>query len=225
MYYIHKETPKFHWFRLQLHFSQTVCSISSHSSGVIFRLSNAINFKRIHCPNLQFNFRSKEHEIFSLYVHRSWPGSFLDLVSFQIAAFSIPSVCVCVCVICYTIFFVWILHKPVSCDMETPNGRVKQKKWECWYFFRIRLFLPSFSLHTKRKQAMYVGSNNKKIISKITWEKQSKINGCGSVCAMRTKHTSTKKNRKKWCAFCPADYLLLSFGSFLCRLLVCEFFS
>lgn len=161
---IHKETPKFHWFRLQLHFSQTVCSISSHSSGVIFRLSNAINFKRIHCPNLQFNFLSKEHEIFSLYVHRSWPGSFLDLVSFQIAAFSIPSFCVCVCVICFRIFFVWILHKPVSCDMETPNGRVKQKKWECWYFFSHSFIFAIFFIAHKEET------------SYVCWKQQQKNN-------------------------------------------------
>lgn len=45
---------------------KTVRCTWSHSFSARFRLSNAINFKRIHCPNLQFNFRSKEHEIFSL---------------------------------------------------------------------------------------------------------------------------------------------------------------
>lgn len=161
---IHKETLEFHWFRLQLHFSQTVCCISSHSSGVIFRLSNAINFKRIHCPNLQFNFRSKEHEIFSLYVHRSWSGSFLDLVSFQIAALSIPSVCVCECHLLYNIFRLNSTQTRILWHGNSQRES-KTKEMRMLAFFSHSFILQSFSLHTKRKQAMLV-----------CWKQQKKNN-------------------------------------------------
>lgn len=62
-------------------------SLTLYFSLFFSTMSDTINFKRIYCPNLQFNFRSTEHEIFPLYLQPSlvfwlFPG-FSFFVSFM----------------------------------------------------------------------------------------------------------------------------------------------